>query len=398
VRRIPPVLSLIALVVAGSLLAAGSPAGAEEPPPAPTNVRQLSSSPTSVKVAWDADVAATSFAVAYSSSADFSAEVTKQTSARELSVSGLKANESYHFRVRVLLPAVSAWSEAQTIKTAQLLRIASFNIKAQDDSGSCETWTTRRPAVVKDILNYRIDVVGLQEVITGARRRGLLDAVNKDGAHYAMTFPTGDTTGSGNRLLYNTDRVELISWGDRVFAQQVNNKTRRVIWGKFRLKSNQQKFVVFTTHLEPGATASLTKSQWNEVLNKAKGYVPAMPTIVTGDFNTSKWNKPADSMLPAMKDAGMGDVLGQKYRSYAVSGQRAQDKTDAWINSFNDCNRRVNGVDKDDIGNNIDWIFASNTLTVPKWKTVAHYSGSTLYTPIASDHFMISAQFLIPLS
>jgi len=403
VRRIRLTVPAALLALLGSL-AFAAPARAELP--APTDLHQVASSPTSVKVSWTADPAATRFRISYATKSDFSDRGTnKETTSTTYTITGLTASTSYYVRVRIISDdgtvPLSAWSESLPgVKTAQSLRVASFNIKMQTNSGSCQSWTTRRPAVVRDILTENIDIVGLQEAIDDNRRQGLVDAVNADGAHYAMTYSPTDDTGAGNRLLYNTDRVELLNTpGDFIFTRQEDGDKRQVIWGWFRFKANQQKFVFFTTHLAPGGGESLTKSQWGQVLSlaKARGADGKVPTIVTGDFNTSKFNKPADTMLSEMYDQGFGDVLGQTANSYRVSHQRAEIRTNAWINSFNDCDRDVGGVDRDDIGNNIDWIFASNNLSVPKWKTVANRDGLTLNTPIASDHFMITAKILIPL-
>jgi endonuclease/exonuclease/phosphatase family metal-dependent hydrolase len=90
-------------------------------------------------------------------------------------------------------------------------------------------------------------------------------------------------------------------------------------------------------------------------------------------------------------------VLGQTYRSYTTSGQRAKSKTYAYFNSFNDSKTKPSQVDKARIGNNIDWIFATNSLEIPAWRTYVHLnSNGTLKTPIASDHFLVAIQALLP--
>lgn len=390
------VVASTAFVKGPPVFVKGSPAAAATPP-APTNLRQVSSTDTSVKMAWDADASATKFEVSAALDSGFTEATTKQSGSKDATVTGLIANRTYYVRVRELLPVASDWSTVATATTAQLINVGSFNIKAQNNSGSCQSWSTRKSVVAKQIVDEKLDVVGLQEALYDNNRQGLLDALTKAGGSYGMTYLPTTKTGSGNRLLYNTKRVKLIGPSFDKFDDQEHGDERSVIWATFELVANKQRFIVFTSHLAPGASASLTKSQWSEVLADAKQYGAKLPTIITGDFNTSKFNKPADSMLPAMNNGGFGDVLGQTYKSYTVSGQRAVTKTNAWINSYNDCKRSVSGVDPANIGNNIDWIFASNSLKVPKWKTVAPRSGSTLTTPIASDHFMITAKFLIPI-
>ena len=117
--------------------------------------------------------------------------------------------------------------------------------------------------------------------------------------------------------------------------------------------------------------------------------------VVAGDFNTTKLEKPADVMLPAMRKNGYGDVLGQQYDSYDVSDARAQVKKDAHLRSFNGFQRDIDDYSRDDDdenGNGVDWIFASNDLAVPYYRVVAQYDDDgDLIEPIPSDHFLVRA-------
>ena len=49
------------------------------------------------------------------------------------------------------------------------------------------------------------------------------------------------------------------------------------------------------------------------------------------------------------------------------------------------------------LGNNIDWVFASNELAVPEWKVVARFDKQLrLKGVIPSDHFMVRATITLP--
>ena len=83
-------------------------------------------------------------------------------------------------------------------------------------------------------------------------------------------------------------------------------------------------------------------------------------------------------MLPAMKNAGFGDVLNQQYRvnpSPTASG--AQARINGWINTANHLDRNIAAWSYEDahrkIGNDIDYMFASNWLKVPEYKMVVNY-------------------------
>ena len=83
---------------------------------------------------------------------------------------------------------------------------------------------------------------------------------------------------------------------------------------------------------------------------------------------------------------------------YTPYQQRAVQKTYAHVNSFNSLNPRIAdySVSAGRIGNNVDWIFASNHLKVPRWHTHVTQSGGLLTWPIRSDHFMVSAIVTLP--
>ena len=378
--------------------------------PTPSNVRALWATTSSAKVTWDVSGTAPIIRVAWSKTEDFASFTAKPTTSTVYTLTGLSANTTYFVMVRAESADKSEhsdWSDVASFKTdqaPQLVRIGSFNIKDPDTTGgSCGPWDGRKAGVAADIVASKADVVGIQEAYEQKDRDSLMAAIQAAGGTYAMTLPTSDGGGWDNRLLYNPSRVTLIETHHEAFAKQDGEgRDREVVWATFELKSNHNRFMVFTTHLEPGATAAVTKAQWDSIRWRAQNYSVVdgarLPVFVVGDFNTSKFHPPADYMLPAMKKAGFGDVLGQTYRSYTVSGQRAKTKTDAWINSFNDCRRSIGdySVSKSRIANNVDWIFASNDLAIPAWKTTVHLSGSTLKTPIPSDHFMISIQALIP--
>ena len=101
-----------------------------------------------------------------------------------------------------------------------------------------------------------------------------------------------------------------------------------------------------------------------------------------------------------MRTAGYGDVLGQTYAS-SVSHPRAAVLDRAWVNSYNGYRRDARLYSYEDaqskIGNNIDWIFATNSLPVKKWVTAAPVSLSTfqLVGVIPSDHFLLQATLTV---
>ena len=392
----------------GSFLFA-SPAIALDPPPPPAALEVTGTLATVVRLTWTEDGDVPSFRVSYSKSINFDPELTKTTSITSVSLTGLARQTNYYVRVRGVDAGgldLTDWSATVRARTGPIkMRVGSFNVKDPDSEvdGSCRLWNSGRKALVaKDIVDSAVDVLGLQEVYETKDRESLLAALSAaGGGKYAMTPDVGDSDlGWDSRLLYDTTRVTLINSASKKFAKQDGDgRSRQFVWGTFELKANRHRFLVYTTHLEPGGTATLKKGQWDEIRAHAvtNGVNKSLPVFVTGDLNTSKFRAPADTMLSKMKSSGFGDVLGQTYKSYTVSGQRAKSLSYAYFNSFNDCKTVPSRVDKGRIGNNIDWIFATNSLAIPAWRTVVHLnSNGSVKSPMASDHFLVTIQALLP--
>jgi hypothetical protein len=108
-------------------------------------------------------------------------------------------------------------------------------------------------------------------------------------------------------------------------------------------------------------------------------------------------------MLPRMQSEGYGDVLDQQFNSSAIASPRARTLENAWVSSSNRFQRNVADFSYEEapaskIGNNIDWVFATNTLEVKDWKTVVDYDPTSLVVTgvIPSDHCMVRATLVIP--
>jgi hypothetical protein len=104
-----------------------------------------------------------------------------------------------------------------------------------------------------------------------------------------------------------------------------------------------------------------------------------------------------------MQAQGYGDVLDQHFQTSNAVAPRAQSRVNAWIGSSNRFDRDVRtfsyyAAPATKIGNNIDWIFATNELVVKEWKTVVDFDPDTLQVTgvLPSDHNMVRATLTIP--
>ena len=129
------------------------------------------------------------------------------------------------------------------------LRVGSFNVRSitKDHLQQGEPWRVRRPAVVRDILGERVDVLGVQELSQNANYADQMDdgpnqmedlvaGLNKNGARYALTNSTVANcvrawtlskcvyqyrgASRETRIIYNQDTLDLLSEGSYEYLAQ----------------------------------------------------------------------------------------------------------------------------------------------------------------------------------
>jgi len=321
--------------------------------------------------------------------------------------------------------------EASTNLLPVDLRVGSFNVRGVNTDGSDGLpWRDRRPAVVRDILGERVDVLGLQEV---SQNNGYADEL-EDGPNQMLDLVAGLTEADGTyaltntssanclrdwtlhrceyvyrgasrstRILYNTTTLAMTGQGSYEYRVQSDkdNDTRYFVWATFRVLATGHEFFFANTHLTNGS-AAMQKAQTKELIEQVAQRRGGLPVVVVGDFQKTKFRAPIDFTLKAMKSAGFGDVLDQRFETPWVPRHRAQKRVNGWINTMNRFKRDLRPYayedDKRKLGNNIDWVFASNELQVPEWKVVARYDKQRLRLTgvIPSDHFMVRATITLP--
>ena len=312
-------------------------------------------------------------------------------------------------------------------------RVASFNIRSVKNdvasSGDERPWRERREAVIQQILGENLDVVGLQE----ARQNGRYKSQLVDGRTQFLDLRNGLRAAGGawqltstaayncqnpygsrdcvyqdrgasrtTKILYNTRKVEKITSGSYLYENQSggDNDQRYLVWAVFEDKASGEQFFFANTHLSNGSGA-LQKEQWHELIDKVNELNAGLPTIVVGDFQRSRMKNPVTDMLEAMQAAGYGDVLGQRPGEPMVEDPRARKTVQSWVNSKNNFDRDVRDFSFEDnrerAGNFIDWIFASNELTVRQYEVVADIDHETmeLRGVIPSDHNMVRASVVL---
>jgi endonuclease/exonuclease/phosphatase family metal-dependent hydrolase len=305
------------------------------------------------------------------------------------------------------------------------INVASFNIQSAGHdrtAGACAT-------VVRQILSNRTDVVGIQEAVytpSFVRRLAngrtqyldLRNGLNGQGGRYAVTVnaavnclrpyvahncrPRDRNASAAERILFNKRTLALVRTGAlRYTRQTARTPNMSLAWAVLRSKSTGARFLFTTTHLDPSSRA-VRKSQWRQMIRTVRRVRNGLPVVSVGDFNTNKIDPMARTMLPAMRQAGFGDVLNQQYRVNPSRNVRARSRVNGWLNTYNHLSRRVATFGYEDrrgnTGNGIDLIFASNHLAVMEYEVVCDFNPRTLRVQgtLPSDHNMIRAKIRLP--
>ncbi|HYO38940.1 MAG TPA: endonuclease/exonuclease/phosphatase family protein [Nocardioidaceae bacterium] len=311
------------------------------------------------------------------------------------------------------------------------IRVASFNVQSVSldrTSGARRPWKVRRATVIRQILQERVDVIGLQELnpsnvfrsrlVAGTNMMlDLRNGLNRSGGRYRLNsnaavncaraassyrcrFAYRAASGS-ERILYNTRTLTQLRRGFVRYSRQgVGAKMNGMVWSVLRSRVNGKRFLFTSTHLD-ARSRSTRVAQWQQMIAAIKRLRGNMPVVSVGDFNAHKFDPITRTMLPAMKRAGVGDVLNQQYRVNPSRGVRAERRVHAWVNSYNHSSRNVAGYGyphaRSKTGVSIDYIFASNRLRVKEFKVVLNFDPRTLRVRgvLPSDHNMLRATVVL---
>jgi endonuclease/exonuclease/phosphatase family metal-dependent hydrolase len=321
----------------------------------------------------------------------------------------------------VALGPASAAAAADTVTT---LRVGSFNLRnaALPLIPGIAPWSKRRKVAIRQILAERLDVFGIQETSFGPKAGvkyptggstqyiDLMKGLNAAGGHYKLTSKAAYNcenpktpykcehvdrgASGGDRILYNTDTLELVSRGARLYKAQ-SGSGRHFVWAVLRVKATGEEILFTTTHLS--STPSARAAQWLEMIPMIEALKGTRRVLATGDFNVRKNDEIAKTVYPAMKNAGYGDVLNQEYAVNPLPHPRALQTVNGWLGSFNGGRRDLDDygypTKQERTGNIIDYVFADNDMIVRKWEVVVNYDRRTFQTigRLPSDHNLVVA-------
>jgi endonuclease/exonuclease/phosphatase family metal-dependent hydrolase len=314
-----------------------------------------------------------------------------------------------------------------------VLRVGSYNVRcANCASGDLPLelpWLQRRGAVAASIKAQKLDVVGVQEASQGWLKDADGNTVNKSqfedlalqlGDPYKLTnshrnncvkstTPTDcvykdQGASQGTRILYNSDKLELISQGSKRLSEiKAADNDRYVAWAILEHKASGQRFFFASTHLENTGNTSGTNysdlriKQTQEILAVFKDKGDGLPGYVVGDFNSHKWTLPSNGPYDVMRGAGWVDPIGNTYRSTkTTSGATVQNRIRTNFSSFNGFKAVAPSFSYIN-GTYLDYIWTTPGVEVPEWETVVNVDADNNFVGIIpSDHNLIRATTVLP--
>lgn len=373
--------------------------------PAPV-VSLKSSTSTSITATWARVTSSATYETRIGKKAD-ALSYAESVDGRRTTFTKLARATEYYISVRAVDAsgaALTAWSDPVAYSTPKdlPLRVGSYNIHNSTKSKG-HSWSSRRTAVASTILGQDADVVGLQEAgakVPGRGTRQYKDLLNLLGANWRVTTTAQRNGPMGDRIIYDSSKVVLLSQGyQRLAGSNRFGDWRFVVWATFRQKSTGKKFFFVDTHLVPFRSKArylARKQEARQLVSIVKARNSAnLPTIIVGDFNSTKFRKPDNAPFKVITGAGYIDPLDNidGWRG----GPRGIAESRIRANLFTANQWRLHAPrGRYSTGLMLDQIFVT-PMRVSEWETVAKLDSSGRFIgTIPSDHNMIRATVHLP--
>lgn len=196
----------------------------------------------------------------------------------------------------VLSGCASTGGSAAARSSADAFRVMSFNIRYDTPNDGENAWPHRKDMAASVIRFHDADFAGLQEALLGQ----IEDlAARLPGYEWIGVGRTdGKSEGEFTPIFYRADRFEAVEhdtfWLSETPAVPGSKSwdtaiTRIATWGIFRDRRTGERFVVLNTHFDHIGTEARAESA-RLIVERLAAF--DLPTIVTGDFNTTPDSEP----------------------------------------------------------------------------------------------------------
>lgn len=424
-------LSAVAVLVSVLLAFWAAPGSAEAATARPTGIEVTTQTATTVVLRWSTVARAPQYRVKYSTRADFTDPSYGELPTAGTRLINLTPATTYYVKVRVISSTgaeLSPYSRPVKVTTAPYvaapMRVGSYNVRCYNCYAKVAnegTWPQRRDAVVEQIRSQDLDVLGLQEASPSAVRTRsgkpldysqFQDLTARLGGGWKVTSNARyncarSTTPSrcqyrdlgaakGNRILYNSDRVELLDSGSELLPSAKDSQ-RWAAWARLRQRNTGLEFMFSTTHLEARpAMSALRAQQAAAAVAMIEAHNPGglLPMVAVGDLNSNRSARPSNAPYETYLALGFVDPIGGA--TSTGEGATVEHRVNTWLNSANGFERQARGRVDQVNGTYIDYIFTT-PMRVSEWETAAKLdAGGRFVGRIPSDHNLIRATVWLP--
>ncbi|MGK9368566.1 endonuclease/exonuclease/phosphatase family protein [Melioribacter sp. Ez-97] len=263
-------------------------------------------------------------------------------------------------------------------KDAVPIKVMTFNIRYGSAEDGINSWENRKDITFEVIRNYYPDLLGMQEAL-----KFQLDETLNQFPYYNYTGvgrDDGKTKGEYVPVLYLRDRFIVDTSGTFWFSDTPdvpgskswgNEITRISSWARLYDKFTGNDLEIYNLHLDHKSMESRIKSA-QLLLKKINKNIP---TIITGDFNSSE----DEETIKLILNNGFTDTYRFLHPKSEHEGTY----------------HRFSG---DDTGNKIDFIFVSKHFKILGSDIIKTYRLTDDRKLYPSDHFPVTAEVAIKSS
>ena len=188
---------------------------------------------------------------------------------------------------------------------AQPVNVMSFNIRLDTESDSLNAWPHRRAEVGRMLNYYAPDLLGMQEVLP--QQMEALKEMLPQYAALGVGREDGKAEGEFSPIFFRKDRFDILRTGNFSLSPTPNQFgvkgwgaacNRICTWALLKDKLSGREVAYFNTHLDH-VSAEARREGMRLIVDSLKAIAPAMPAIVTGDFNCTPEAEPAQVLTQA---------------------------------------------------------------------------------------------------
>ncbi|SFS48915.1 endonuclease/exonuclease/phosphatase family protein [Lutibacter maritimus] len=262
------------------------------------------------------------------------------------------------------------------ISFGQNLNVMTYNIRLDTQNDGDNRWDVRKNALLKQVLNNKVDILGIQEGLPN--QVAYCDSVLVNYNFVGVGRDDGINKGEFSAIFYNKNKYQLhvqntfwLSETPEVPSKGWDAAYPRICtYLQLSDKKSNKKFWVFNTHFDHVGVKAREEAALLILQKIRKLNTEKLPVILMGDFNLTEDSEVINYINSFLKD------------SKILSKNKVKDT----LGTFNGFNIVKESVDR------IDFIFVSeNSIKVNKYKVLREkYHGK-----YPSDHFPVLVNFTL---